>query len=142
MARRIRSLGSSRLNSAQPDAALIIVHPGYTLTLLFSRNCHFFPLHGHLALAILRSTILIMPPLGVDEWMDNFVAKWAPNNEDPRDLPSVGERKAVSDYLHGTISVEEAAIVYTRDIISGQIYSDVWFLIYYIAQGLLNSKAV
>ncbi|KAL8898726.1 MAG: hypothetical protein Q9207_006556 [Kuettlingeria erythrocarpa] len=77
-----------------------------------------------------------MPSIGVvDEWMDNFVAEWAPEY-DPRDLPSASEQKAVSDYLHGRISVEEAAFAYTRDTISGQTSGDVWFLIYHIAQGL------
>ncbi len=77
----------------------------------------------------------MMPPVDVDEWMDDFVAEWAPEY-DPRDLPSASEQKAVSDYLHDRFSAEEAAFAYTRDTISGQSSGDVWFLIYHIAQGL------
>lgn len=80
-----------------------------------------------------------MPPIGVDEWMDNFVAEWAPDH-DPSNLPSASEQKAVSEYLHGKISVEEAAFAYTRDTISGQTSGDVWFLIYHIAQDLPEAQ--
>lgn len=80
-----------------------------------------------------------MPPLSVDEWMDNFVSEWAPDN-DPRDLPSANERKAVSDYLHGRISAGEAAFAYTRDTISENTSGDIWFLIYHIAQDLPETQ--
>ncbi|KAI4251643.1 MAG: hypothetical protein L6R42_008306 [Xanthoria sp. 1 TBL-2021] len=80
-----------------------------------------------------------MPPLNVDEWMDNFVSEWAPDN-DPRDLPSANERKAVSDYLHGRISAGEAAFAYTRDTISENTSGDIWFLIYHIAQDLPETQ--
>ncbi|CAO1603171.1 hypothetical protein XANCAGTX0491_006763 [Xanthoria calcicola] len=80
-----------------------------------------------------------MPPLSVDEWMDHFVSEVAPDN-DPRDVPSASERKAVSDYLHGKISVGEAAIAYTRDTISENTSGDVWYLVYHIAQSLPETQ--
>ncbi|KAL8759400.1 MAG: hypothetical protein Q9184_003630 [Pyrenodesmia sp. 2 TL-2023] len=79
------------------------------------------------------------PPLSLDEWMDNFVAEWAPDN-DPRDIPSASELKAISQYLHGRISAGEAAFAYTRDTISGKTSGDVWFLIYHVAQTLPETQ--
>ncbi len=80
-----------------------------------------------------------MLPRSVDGWMDSFIADYGPDNE-PGDIPSVHEMKAVSDYLHGRISVEEAAFAYTRDTISEKTNGDVWFLIYYIAQDLPETQ--
>lgn len=58
-----------------------------------------------------------MPPTDFDEWADSFMAEWLPDN-DPIDLPSVGERKVMNDWLNGRISsVQEAAFAYTRDTI-------------------------
>ena len=80
-----------------------------------------------------------MHPFSVDEWMDHFVSEVAPDN-DPRDVPSASERKAVSDYLHGKISVGEAAFAYTRDTISENTSGDVWYLIYHIAHDLPETQ--
>lgn len=80
-----------------------------------------------------------MSPLSVDDWMDNFVTEVAADNE-PRDVPSASERKAVSDYLHGRISVEEAAFAYTRDTISEKTSGDVWYLIYHVASDLPETQ--
>ncbi|KAL9040263.1 MAG: hypothetical protein Q9180_002020 [Flavoplaca navasiana] len=71
--------------------------------------------------------------------MNNFMAEVAPDN-DPRDVPSASERKAVSDFLHGRILVGEAVFAYTRDTISGKTSGDVWYLIYYIAQTLAETQ--
>ncbi|KAL8750273.1 MAG: hypothetical protein Q9184_006481 [Pyrenodesmia sp. 2 TL-2023] len=83
--------------------------------------------------------MMMPPPLSLDEWMDNFMAEWAPDNE-PEDVPSASERKVISKYLHGRISAGEAAFEYTRDTISGKTSGDVWFLIYYIAQTLPETQ--
>ena len=71
--------------------------------------------------------------------MDHFVSEVAPDN-DPRDVPSASERKAVSDYLHGKISVGEAAFAYTRDTILENTSGDVWYLIYHVAQDLPETQ--
>lgn len=71
--------------------------------------------------------------------MDHFVSEVAPDN-DPRDVPSASERKVVSDYLHGSISVGEAAVTYTRYTISENTTGDVWYLIYHIAQSLPETQ--
>ena len=80
-----------------------------------------------------------MLPRSVDGWMDSLIADWGPDNE-PGDVPSVHEMKALSDYLHGRIPVEEAAFAYTRDTISEKTNGDVWFLIYHIAQDLPETQ--
>ncbi|KAL8916509.1 MAG: hypothetical protein Q9172_006271 [Xanthocarpia lactea] len=80
-----------------------------------------------------------MLPRSVDGWMDSFIADIGPDNE-PGDIPSVHEMKAVSDYLHDRIPVEEAAFAYTRDTISGKTNGHVWFLIYHIAQDLPETQ--
>ncbi|KAL8643224.1 MAG: hypothetical protein Q9226_008419 [Calogaya cf. arnoldii] len=80
-----------------------------------------------------------MAPLNVDEWTHNFVAEVAPDNE-PKDVPSANEIKALSDYLHGHLSVREAAVAYTRDTISATTNSDVWYLLYHMAQDLPETQ--
>lgn len=76
-----------------------------------------------------------MFPKNIDQWMDDFIADCIPGS-DPRDVPSVSERQAMSDYLHGRISEKEAAIAYTRDAIAGNTVGDVRYLIYNMAQDL------
>ena len=70
-----------------------------------------------------------------DKWVENFMIEYLPDN-DPLDLPSVRERQAMSDYLNGTISSEEAAILCTRDMLKSQTQGDLWFLIYHVAQDM------
>ncbi|KAL8992857.1 MAG: hypothetical protein Q9169_006790 [Polycauliona sp. 2 TL-2023] len=79
------------------------------------------------------------PTQSFDEYMDQFVAEWAPDN-DPEDIPSVGEIKALSDYLHGRTSAQEAAFAYTRDTISEKTSGNLWSLVYYLAQDLPDTQ--
>ncbi|KAL8847192.1 MAG: hypothetical protein Q9221_007754 [Calogaya cf. arnoldii] len=76
-----------------------------------------------------------MSSLNVDEWMHNFVAEVAPDNE-PKDVPSPNETKALSDYLHARIPLREAAIAYTRETISETTNGDVWYLLYHMAEDI------
>ena len=69
-----------------------------------------------------------------DEWADNFMAEWMPDN-DPKDMPSVNERRIMSDWLNGRIvSSKEAAIAYTRDTIYEETLGGWWFLVYHTAE--------
>ncbi|KAL8669724.1 MAG: hypothetical protein Q9168_005693 [Polycauliona sp. 1 TL-2023] len=76
-----------------------------------------------------------MTALNIDEWMDNFMAELAPDNE-PRDIPTASETKTLNDYLHGRISVDDAAFAYTRDTVAETTSGDLWFLLFNIAQDL------
>ena len=70
-----------------------------------------------------------------DEWVESFMAEYLPDN-DPLQLPSARERQAMSDYLNGRTSAEEAAIACTRELVRIQTQGDLWFLIIHTAQDL------
>ena len=75
-----------------------------------------------------------------DEWVGTFIEEYGPDNH-PLDMPTVNERQAMSDYLDSRISVEEAAVAYTRDIAREKTSGDPWFLIEKMAQDLPETQS-
>lgn len=75
-----------------------------------------------------------------DIWIKGFMKEHLPGN-DPFDLPTEGEIRALSDYVNGRSSVEQAALACTRDSVEPQRGGDIGFLIYSTAQELPETQA-
>lgn len=74
-----------------------------------------------------------------DNWVKGFVEEYLAD-DDPSGLPTDGEIQAMSDYLKGLTSVEQAAYACTRDIVKPQKGANIWFLIHCTAQELPETQ--